>query len=56
MSEYGISYEGTPCNVEFLEMIKDYDFNEGMMRETLHLMFILPFLDNVGHRINALKR
>jgi len=34
-------------------MIKDYDFNEGMMKETIHLIFILPFLDNVGHLINA---
>jgi len=34
-------------------MIKDYDFNEGMMKETLHLMFILSFLDNIGHIINA---
>lgn len=32
MSEYGISYEGTPCNVEILEMVKDYNFNEGMMK------------------------
>ena len=53
MSEYGISYEGTPCNVEFLEMIKDYDFNEGMMKETLHLIFILPLLGNVGHLLNT---
>ena len=36
-------------------MIKDYDFNEGMMKETLHLMFILSFLDNIGHLINALE-
>ena len=53
MSEYGISYEGTPCNIEFLEMIKGYDFNEGMMKETIHLIFILPFLGNVGHIFNA---
>lgn len=32
MSEYGISYEGNLCNVEFLEMVKDYDLNEGMMK------------------------
>ena len=32
MSEYGISYEGAPSNAESLEMIKDYNFNEGMMK------------------------
>ena len=53
ISEYGIGYEGTPWNVQLFEMIEDYDFNEGMMKKTLHLMFILPFLDNIGHLINA---
>jgi len=34
-------------------MIKDYDFNERMKKETLHSMFILSFLDNIIHLINA---
>ena len=37
MSEYGISYEGTPCNIEFLEMVKDYDLHEGMLKYSLDL-------------------
>lgn len=53
MNEYGIIYEGNPCNFEFLEMIKEYDFNEGMMKEILHFIFILPLLGNVGHLINT---
>jgi len=56
MSEYGISYEGTKSNVEFVEMIKDYNFIEGMMKETLHLIFILPLLANVGHILNTLEK
>lgn len=36
-------------------MIKDYDFNERMMKETIQLIFILSFLGNVGHLINALE-
>lgn len=55
MSEYGISYEGTPCNVEFLEMIKGNDFNEGMMKYTLYLICILPLLGNLGHLLNTLE-
>jgi hypothetical protein len=53
MSEYGISYEGTPCNIEFLEMAKDYDISEGMMKWTLHLIFVLPLLGNVGPLLNT---
>ena len=34
-------------------MMKDYDFNEGMMKETIHLIFILSFLGNVGHIFNV---
>ena len=56
MSEYGISYEGTPCNVEFFEMVKDYDFNEGMMKYALHLIFVLPLLGNSGHLLNTLEK
>ena len=37
-------------------MIKDSDFNEGMMKETLHLLFILSFLDNIGHLLNASEK
>lgn len=48
LSEFGLT-----SNIELFEMIKDYDFNEGMMKETPHLMFILSFQDNVGHLINA---
>ena len=56
MSEYGISYEGTPCNVEFLEMVKDYDFNEELMKQALHLIFVLPLLGNLGHLLNTPKK
>lgn len=55
-SEYIIGDEGTPCNIQFIEMIEDYDFNEGMMERTSHLMFILPFLDNKFHLIYALEK
>ena len=34
-------------------MIEDYDFDEGMMKKNFHLMFILSFLDNKFHLINA---
>lgn len=36
-------------------MMKDYDFNEGMMKGTIHLIFILSFLGNVGDIFSAMK-
>lgn len=37
-------------------MIDDYDFDEGMMEKTSHLMFILSFLENKFHLINSLEK
>jgi len=55
IGKYFIRNEGTPCSVELFEMMKDYDFNEGMMTKTIHFIFIVTFLGNVGHIFNALE-
>ena len=37
-------------------MIEDYDFDKGMMENASHFMFIIHFLDNKFHLINASKK
>ena len=33
----------------------DYDFDEGVVKKTVHLFFILSLLDNKCHLVNALE-
>ena len=35
--------------------MEDYDFDEGMVKETVHLVLRFSFLDNICHRVNASK-
>ena len=56
ISEDIMGYEGIPCNVELIEMVKENYFDKGMMENTFHLVLILRFLRNKSHLFNTLEK
>ena len=52
-SENFICYECVPWNVLLLKLMHDYHFDKGVVKETLHLMIIIPLLCNVCHLFNV---
>jgi len=41
-----IGYKGVPCNVKLIKVMEDYHLDEGVVKDTLHLMAIIYFLGN----------
>ena len=52
-SENFICYECVPCNVLLLKLMHDHHFDNGVVKETQHLMIIIPVLCIIFHLINA---
>ena len=53
-SENFILCECVPWNVIFLKLVHDYHLDKGVVKETLHLMIIIPLLCNVCHIFNVM--
>ena len=52
-SENFIFNECVPWDVIFLKLMHEYHLDEGMVKNTLHLMIIIPLLYNVCHLVNT---
>ena len=53
--EHVMSYESLPRNIEKTEMVKENNFNQGVMIYTIHLLRIWLLLYKVSHLVNVSK-
>ena len=54
-SENFICKECFSWDVLLLKLMHDYHLDEGMVKNTLHLITIIPFLYNLCHIVNVLR-
>ena len=45
-SENLIGYKGVPCNVTLIKVLEDYHLDEGVVKDTLHLIIVIFLLGN----------